>query len=151
MTRTASRALVMVAGFVALLVVVSVSALKLSPEWVRGTAVGTALGVVNLAVGYVVTRRALVHGMRTALTTIAGGFIARLLVLATLIVVFQRTRAADPAAFALAFLVFFFAFLGVEVLLVERSLDHTRSTTASTGGRLELRPPGRSKRSKRSA
>jgi hypothetical protein len=47
-------------------------------------------------------------------------------VLASLMVVFQRTGAADPAAFALTFLVFFFVFLAVEVLLVERSLDGNR-------------------------
>jgi hypothetical protein len=126
MTRTGSRALVMVGGFIALLVVVSVSALELSPEWVRGTFIGAGLGLVNLAVGYLITRRALLHGMRSAVGTLAGGFIARLTVLATLIVLFQRTRAADPAAFALSFLVFFFVFLGVEVVLVERSLGESR-------------------------
>ena len=41
-------------------------------------------------------------------------------------VVFRRTGAADPAAFALTFLVFFFVYLGVEMILVERSLAGTR-------------------------
>jgi hypothetical protein len=41
-------------------------------------------------------------------------------------VAFQRTGAANPVAFALTFLVFFFAYLAVEVILVERSLNGTR-------------------------
>jgi hypothetical protein len=35
---------------------------------------------------------------------------------------FRRTGSVDPAAFALTFLVFFFAYLGLEMILVERSL-----------------------------
>jgi hypothetical protein len=61
--------------------------------------------------------------MKRALTTVAAGMIVRLLLVAGLMILFQRTGAADPAAFALTFLVFFFVYLGVEVLLVERSLD----------------------------
>ena len=40
--------------------------------------------------------------------------------------VFRRTGSVDPAAFALTFLVFFFLYLGVELLLVERSLAGAR-------------------------
>ncbi len=36
--------------------------------------------------------------------------------------VFRRTGSVDPAAFALTFLVFFFAYLGLEMILVDRSL-----------------------------
>ncbi len=126
MTRTATSGLVMVGGFVALLVVASVAFIELDREGVRGTVIGAALGLVNLAVGYLVTRRTLRHGMKAAMTMVAGGFIARLAVVAVLMVLFQRTGAADPAAFALTFLVFFFVYLGVEVLLVERSLDGPR-------------------------
>jgi hypothetical protein len=61
--------------------------------------------------------------MKQALMTVVGGMIARLVVVAGLMVLFQRTGAADPAAFALTFLAFFFVYLGVEVLLVERPLD----------------------------
>jgi len=38
-------------------------------------------------------------------------------------VLVQRTGTADPAAFGLTFMVFFFIYLGVEVLLIERSLN----------------------------
>jgi hypothetical protein len=64
--------------------------------------------------------------MKSAMTMIAAGFAARLFVLAGLMVLFQRTGVADPAAFALTFLVFFFVYLDVEVLLVERSIDGKR-------------------------
>ena len=128
MTRTATQGLVMVGGFIALLVVASAAVVKPDRAGIRGAVVGAGLGLVNLGVGYLVTRRALRHGMKSALATLAGGFIARLLVVVVLIVVFQRTGAADPAAFALTFLVFFFVYLGLELLLVERSLDGTRRT-----------------------
>lgn len=126
MTRTATAGLTMVGGFVVLLVVASVAFIKLDREGVRGTMVGAGLGILNLAVGYFVTRRALRHGMKSAMATLAGGFFARLLVVVGLMVLFQRTKAADPVAFALTFLVFFFVYLGVEVFLVERSLDGAR-------------------------
>jgi threonine/homoserine/homoserine lactone efflux protein len=90
---------------------------------VPGTVIGAGLGLLNLALGYLVMRRALRQGMKAALMTVVGGMIARLVVVAGLMVLFQRTGAADPAAFALTFLVFFFVYLGLEVLLEERSLD----------------------------
>ena len=60
--------------------------------------------------------------MKSAMATLAGGFIARLFVVVGLMLLFRRTGGVDPAAFALTFLVFFFAYLGVEMILVERSL-----------------------------
>ncbi|MFI5403036.1 MAG: hypothetical protein ACHQ1G_08880 [Planctomycetota bacterium] len=126
MTRTATLGLTMVGGFVVLLVAASVAFIKLDREGVRGTVIGAGLGLLNLAVGYAVTRRALKRGMKSAMATLAGGFFARLLVVVGLMVLFQRTGAACPVAFALSFLVFFFVYLGIEVYLVERSLDGTR-------------------------
>jgi zinc transporter ZupT len=127
-TRTATQGLIMSGAFILLLVVVAATFVDMDRQGVRGTAVGAALGLLNLAVGYLVTRRTLRRGMKSAMAMVAGGFIARLAVLVSLMVVFQRTGAADPAAFALTFLVFFFVYLAVEVLLVERSLDGRRST-----------------------
>jgi hypothetical protein len=60
------------------------------------------------------------------MATVAVGFIARLTVVVSLMLLFRRTDSIDPAAFALSFLVFFFVYLGVEVLLVERSVDRGR-------------------------
>ena len=143
MTRTTTQGLVMVGGFIALLVVASVSVVKLDREGVRGTVIGAGLGLVNLAVGALVMRRVLRRGMKSAVTMIAAGFAARLFVLAGLTVLFQRTGAADPAAFALTFLVFFFVYVGVEVLLVERSIDEQRlraENPPESGGTERCRP-----------
>lgn len=126
MTRSATSVLVMVGCFICLLVVASVAFIELDREGVLGTVIGAGLGLLNLAVGYLLTRRTLRRKMTSAMGTLAGGFLARLLVVVVLMVLFQRTGAADPAAFALTFLVFFFVYLGVEVLVVERSLDGTR-------------------------
>ena len=128
MSRTASQGLLMVGGFIALLVLAALAFVKPDGDGARGAAVGAGLGIVNLGVGYVVTRRSLRHGMKSAMATLAGGFIARLFVVVGMMLLFRRTGSVDPAAFALTFLVFFFAYLGVEMVLVERSL-----TTASRG------------------
>jgi ATP synthase I chain len=126
MTRTATQGLVMIGAFVALLVVAAAGFVKFDSDGLWGTAVGAGLGLVNLAVGSLATRRALRMKMQSAVATVAGGFIIRLFALVVLMVVFQRTHAVDPAAFALTFLVFFFVYLGVELLMVERSLSPTR-------------------------
>jgi hypothetical protein len=126
MKRTTTVGLAAVGGFIALLVVVSASVIDLSrPAGLRGAAIGAGLGLLNLLAGYFVTKRALRHGMKSAMRTLLTGFFLRLVTVAALIVVFQRTAAVDAVAFALSFLVFFFVYLGLEVLLVERSLNGT--------------------------
>ena len=122
MSRTATQGLLMIGGFIALLMVVAATFVKFNAAGVRGMEIGAGLGILNLAVGTLVTRRSIRTGMRSATAVLAGGFVARLLVLVALILAFQRTSGVDPAAFALTFLVLFFLYLGVEVLLVERSL-----------------------------
>jgi predicted Na+-dependent transporter len=128
MTRTATQGLIMVGAFVGLLVVASVAFVELDRAGVLGAAIGAALGLVNLVVGYVLTRRTLQHGMKSAMATLAGGFLVRLFVVVGLMLLFRRIGSVDPAAFALTFLVFFFVYLGVEMLLVERSVGGTRRT-----------------------
>ncbi len=130
MSRTASQGLVMVGAFIGLLVVVALALVEPDGDGARGAAIGAGLGLVNLGVGYLVTRRALRHGMKSAMATLAGGFIARLFVVAGLMLLFRRTDSIDPAAFALTFLVFFFAYLGLEMLLVERSVGPASKGTA---------------------
>jgi hypothetical protein len=129
-SRTASQGLVMVGGFIALLVVTALAFVKPDGDGARGAAIGAGLGLVNLALGYLVTRRSLRYGMKSAMATLAGGFIARLFVVVAMILLFRRTGSVDPAAFALTFLVFFFAYLGVEMILVERSSSPTSVKTA---------------------
>jgi hypothetical protein len=125
-SRTASQGLLMVGGFIGLLLVVALAFVEPNGDGARGAAIGAGLGIVNLAVGYVVTRHSLRHGMKSAMATLAGGFITRLLVVVGLMLLFRRTGSVDPAAFAITFLVFFFAYLGVEMILVERSLAGSR-------------------------
>jgi ATP synthase I chain len=125
-SRTTSQGLLCVGGFVALLLIAAGVFMKFDPDGVRGIAIGAGLGLANLALGYLVTRRALQHGMKSAMATLAGGFLARLFAVVFLMLVFRRTGSVDPAAFALTFLVFFFLYLGVELLLVERSLSDAR-------------------------
>ena len=126
MSRTASQGLIMVGGFIGILLVAALTFVKPDQGGARGAAIGAGLGLVNLGVGYLMTRRALRQGMKSAMTTLAGGFIARLVVVVSLMLLFRRTDSIDPAAFALTFLVFFFAYLGVEMILVERSLAEAR-------------------------
>jgi hypothetical protein len=113
----------MLAVFVVGLVVVLLASVSLDDDGRRGILIGAGLGLLNLAVGYPVMRWALRRGMKTALTALSSGFIARLVLVAGLIVYFQRTGEADPTAFAITFLVFFFVYLGLELLLVERKPD----------------------------
>jgi hypothetical protein len=125
MKRTTTAGLAAVGGFIVLLVAASAAFIDLDAQGLRGTAIGAGLGILNFAVGYLVTRRALRQGMKSALRTLLAGFLVRLVAVAGVMVVLHRTKAADPAAFGLTFMVFFFAYLGVEVLLVERSLNGT--------------------------
>ncbi len=123
MIHTATPGLILAGVAVVVLMIVVFASVERDKEGVLGGAIGTGVGLLNLVVGYVVMRWALRRDMKTALRTLVGGFAARLVVVAGLMVVFQRTGAADPGAFGLTFLVFFFVHLGVEVFLVERSID----------------------------
>lgn len=114
----------MVAGFVVLLGAATVAVVEPHRQAGRGAAVGAGLGLVNLAIGYLVMRRALRWGMKSAMATLAGGFIARLVVLVALMLVFRRGETIDETACALTFLVFFFVYLGFDLLLWSgRSID----------------------------
>ena len=123
MKRTTTAALAAVGGFLVLLVAASAAFIDLDAEGLRGTAIGAGLGVVNLVAGYLVTRRALRLGMKSAMKVLMSGFLLRLMALAGLTLLFQRTASIDAVAFALTFMFFFFIYLGVEVMLVERSLN----------------------------
>lgn len=126
MSRTTSQGLLMVGAFIALLVLAALVFVKPDADGARGAAIGAGVGLLNLGVGYLVTRRSLRHGMRSAMATLVGGFIARLFVVVALMLLFRRMGSVDPAAFALTFLAFFFAYLGVEMLLVDRSTARSR-------------------------
>lgn len=135
MSRTASQGLLMVGAFIGLLVVAALAFVEPDGDGARGAAIGAGLGLVNLGVGYLVTRRALRQGMKSAMTTLVGGFIARMFVVVGLMLLFRRTDSIDPAAFALTFLIFFFVYLGVEMILVERSLTRPGPGVSPNGSR----------------
>jgi predicted Na+-dependent transporter len=120
----------MVGAFIGLLVIAALAFIEPDGDGARGALVGAALGLVNLGVGYLMTRRSLRQGMKSAMATLAGGFLARLFVVAGLMLLFRRTDSIDPAAFALTFMVFFFAYLGLEMVLVERSMAPSNRGTA---------------------
>ena len=120
----------MVGAFIGLLVVAALAFIDFDGDGARGAAIGAVLGLVNLGVGYLVTKRSLRVGMKSAMATLAGGFLARLFVVASLMLLFRRTESIDPAAFALTFMVFFFAYLGLEMVLVERSTAQSNRARA---------------------
>ena len=130
MSRTTTQGLLMTGGFIGLLILAALAFVEPDGAGARGALIGAALGLVNLGIGYAVTRRSLRHGMKSAMATLAGGFLARLFVVVALMLLFRRTDSVDPAAFALTFLVFFFVYLGVEMLLVERSVGSSTRRTA---------------------
>lgn len=125
MNRSPVAGVVLFGLFIAFLVVAPMLFGSLDNQG-RGSLVGAGLGLFNLMVGYLMTRRTLRHGLSTAMATIAGGFIARLVVITAVTLVFQRTGLASPTSFALTFMLFFFVHLGVEVLMVQRSLGAAR-------------------------
>ncbi|HEU5002044.1 MAG TPA: hypothetical protein VFW71_04615 [Actinomycetota bacterium] len=120
MTATAQRALLLTGTFIVILLAVAVAFVHKDASGLRGAAIGAGVGLANLGVGALVTRRSLRKGMRSTMTMLMGGFLGRLLVLVGLYLVFEQTPSIDPAAFALTFLVFFFVYLGLELLMVER-------------------------------
>jgi len=123
MTKTTQAGLIVLVALMAMLVVAFTWFVTLDDAGKAGVVWGVGLGLVNLAVGWWVTTRALRHGMKSAMITLLGGFFVRLVVVATLILVFHRIDGISEIAFALTFMVFFFAYLAVEVILVERTLN----------------------------
>jgi hypothetical protein len=112
----------MVAGMVLLLAAAFVHFVRLDRPGLVGAGIGAGLGLLNLGAGYLVTSRALRRGMNSAMLTLLGGFFARLVLLVVGTLWFQSVAWADAVAFALAFMVFFFVYVGLEIALVERAL-----------------------------
>lgn len=111
-----------VAGFVLLILVAMLYVVEFDGAGIVGAVIGAVVGLLNLAVGYVLADRALKRGMNSALTMLMGGFLARLVILVALVFIFHKTEAVNEVAFALSFMVFFFLYVGVEIMLVSRSM-----------------------------
>jgi len=123
MTRTVIVGMALVAGMVLLIVVVWMLLVEFDRAGKNGSLIGVGVGLLNLGVGYLVTRRSLRRGMKSAMATLLGGFFIRLLLVVSLVLAFHRTEAISEIAFALVFMAFFFAYVLVEIVLVERSLS----------------------------
>lgn len=87
-----------------------------------GIGLGAFLGTVNLVLGLWFTSRALRTGGKSVLPTVMGGFFARFVTLAVLIVVFHGMESVNEIGFGITFMIFFMVFMGLEVRLVEKSL-----------------------------
>jgi zinc transporter ZupT len=121
MTPLAKRALLLTGGFIALVVALAGAFVKFDSAGGRGVMIGVALGLVNFVAGLLLTRRSLQSGgMKAATATLAGGFGARLAVLVTLFLVFRNSSTVSASAFGLTFVAFFFVYLAVEIVMVER-------------------------------
>ena len=117
----AKRGLLVTGGFVVLVAAVSLFFVSFSSASARGVALGAALGIVNLVVGLIVTRRSMRQGVTSTTATVAGGFGARLVVLVALFLAFRGSSTVDAAAFGLTFVAFFFVYLAAEIVMIERS------------------------------
>jgi hypothetical protein len=140
MSRVAMQGLVMVGGFIALLVVASLVFVRLDGNAARGAAIGAGLGLANLGLGLVMARRSMRNAREggstatSAMATLLGGFFVRMVVLVVLIEIFMRTSTIDPAAFGLTFLVFFFVYLGFELVMVERARSTRSGPSVNVNG-----------------
>lgn len=140
MSRVAVQGLVMVGGFIALLVVASLVFVRLDGNAARGAAIGAGLGLLNLGLGLVMARKSMRSARErgssatSAMATLLGGFFVRMVVLVVLIEIFMRTSTIDPAAFGLTFLVFFFVYLGFELVMVERARSTRSAPSVNVNG-----------------
>jgi hypothetical protein len=120
MTPIAKRGLLVALGFIVLAAAVSALFVNFDGASARGVAIGAALGIANVVVGLVLTRRSLHKGIRSATTVAMGGFGVRMVLLVTLFLVFKQTTTVDAAAFGLTFVTFFFVYLAAEIVIIEQ-------------------------------
>lgn len=122
-----------IALLAAALLVMSVKLLGWSPEMATGIAGGGGLGALLLALGYFGTRRALRDKeLKAAMGHALGGFFFRLVALVAGVFALVYTGWANPVGFALSYLVTVFAWLALEVVMVQNALaDTDESATVS--------------------
>ena len=132
MTRRTSRRLA-VLGCLGVLALAALLAATLDADGLRGAAIGTGLGLVNLGVGAALTRRTLSKGIGSTTAVMLGGFMVRLVVLAVLMLVFERTHGVSAASFGVSFVVLFFAYLAAEMVMVRRHAGTRPAAMAPSG------------------
>ncbi len=86
----------------------------------RGSAIGAALGIVNLVVGTAVMNRVLRTRPADVMLVIGGGFGARMFLLAGLLSIFAFTTGVSPAAFGFTFIGFVILYFAVEITMAAR-------------------------------
>lgn len=112
-------------AFVLILGAALAFAVEFDAAGLTGIGLGALTGALNLVIGLRLTARALRQGGKSVLRTMLGGFFARFLTLAVLIVVFHSMDSVNEVGFGITFLMFFMVFMGLEVRLVEKSLRRT--------------------------
>jgi hypothetical protein len=118
----------MTAGMVLVIGAALVHFVTFDRDGLMGVAIGTGVGLLNMAVSYTMATRALKQGMTSAMATLMGGFFARLIVLVVLLFWFQKLAAVDAVAFALSFMMLFFMTVAIEIQLVDRTLSGNGGT-----------------------
>ena len=121
MTSTTNTTMALVAGMIAMLVGAFVLVVQFDQAGLIGMAIGVALGLLNMGISYTLAVRSMKKGLNSAMGALLGGFFVRLILLAALTLVFQKTPAVDAAAFGLAFMILFFVNLLLEVQLVGKT------------------------------
>lgn len=113
------------------LLVLAIKLVGWSPEMGVGIASGLGLGFLLLVLGYFGTRRALREkDMKAAMTHALGGFFFRLVLLVAGVLALVYTGWANPVGFALSYLVMVFAFLALEVVMVQNALELGKENAA---------------------
>ena len=87
-----------------------------------GVLIGAALGLVNLLVGSLLTRRVLGRDLNATMRHIVVGFAARLALVVGLFFAFESSTAVSAPAFALTFVAFVLIYLAAEIYMVQHSL-----------------------------
>ena len=124
MTATTTKVLIAMTVGVALMVAGGVAYfVDLDSAGLLGAGIGAALGLLNLAVGYRMTSRAVTLGLNPALRILVGGFFVRLVVLAGLLLWFHSIPSIDEVAFAVVFMLFCFVLVAIEIVIVEKYLQ----------------------------
>lgn len=125
MTNTTFVGYLATGAFVVILGLALALAVEFDGPGIAGIAIGAGLGLLNLAGGLWFTARALRKGGKSVMRTMLGGFFARFVSLAVLIVVFHSVESVSEVAFGLTFMLLFMVFMGLEVRLVQKSLGST--------------------------
>ncbi len=109
------------AGIVLLILAATLYVVDFDRAGIAGAVIGALVGLLNLAVCYVLAERGLKRSMNAVFAILLGGFFARLLILVALVFLFHKTEAVSEVAFALVFMIFFFLYVGAEIVLVNRA------------------------------